>query len=86
MSHQKGLANETLNNIVALCAMDIGIDEGTQGSSLNPFAQQLLQKWMDTHLKAQTGDETSSYTLKMVAESLMVFGKKDPKVSACMRS
>ncbi len=81
LSREKGLAHEALANVESLLIYDGDDEQGDGDGVSSPIANRLLEKWMDVVQDAQLeGNSSASYKEKLLRETVLLFGKKKPKV------
>ena len=73
LSQEKGLAGEALANMESILIYD-----DDQEAVADPLAIRITAKWME--FAQSTRPEETSFKEKMLRDSLLLFGKKKPKV------
>ncbi|KAK3353068.1 Hamartin protein-domain-containing protein [Lasiosphaeria hispida] len=82
VEQEKGLAREVLNHTLDLLLIDESDGPAPWNEpGLAPFTDRLLSRYMSVREEAQAHAMSSSVELKerMIKETLLIFGKKDPK-------
>ena len=80
LGQEKGLAGEALANIESLLIYQDNEQEDL-GNAANPLAERLVAKWMELFQIVQLeGNTTAAFKAKMLRQTLLLFGKKKPKV------
>jgi hypothetical protein len=82
LNQEKGLAKEALTNVLDLLSFEEEDLAGLGSGGQHRFADRLLEKWMQLHEMAQiSGSSQADFQERMLRESIIISGKKDPKVS-----
>ncbi|KAK3379938.1 Hamartin protein-domain-containing protein [Lasiosphaeria ovina] len=80
VSQEKGLAREVLNHTLEVLSIDESYDAETWNVAGSvSFTDRLLKRWVEACESEPQARSPSDLKEKMTRETLMVFGKKDPK-------
>lgn len=80
---QKGLAGEALRSVLELVVFEEDDYDKPATDGPNIFADRLLSRWMQLNAlkQAATGSGSGDSKEMFMEEAIMIFGRKDPKVS-----